>query len=245
MSAIQHDARAGNSAGARQYRRIVVLDGATLDPGDNPWDAVASLGSLEVHARTAREQLVERALGAEVLLTNKTVLDEAAFAVLPGLRLVAVLATGVNVVDLAAASRHRVTVCNAPGYSVDAVSQHVFALLLDQTNAVAEHANAVRVGEWASAPDFCFTKRPLRELAGLTMGIVGHGRIGARVGEMAHAFGMKVLAFSPSRSIGAAYDGFSLASIERILMDSNVVTLHCPLTTAKRHFVNRALLATG
>ncbi|MFN2375795.1 MAG: D-2-hydroxyacid dehydrogenase [Candidatus Binatia bacterium] len=246
MEAVDHRRPIGNSAPApiKAFARIVVLDGATLDPGDNPWDQVAAFGPLEVYPRTAPAQVRERALGADLVLTNKTVLDADFFAAMPGLRLVVVLATGVNVVDLEAAARHGVTVCNVPGYSADSVPQHVFALVLEGTNAVAEHAAAVREGRWASSPDFSFCTRPLTELAGLTMGIVGHGRIGARVGELAHAFGMKVLAYSPSRKVAGDYGGFGWASVEEIFARADVVSLHCPLTGSNRRFVDAALLAT-
>lgn len=221
-----------------------MLDGATLDPGDNPWDEIAAFGPLEVHERTSSELVVERARGADVILTNKTVLNAAAFASLPDLRLVCVLATGVNVVDLAAAARCGVTVCNVPGYGVDSVAQHVFALLLEATNAVGEHAAAVRRQRWALAPDFSFWTRPLTELAGRTIGIVGHGRIGARVGEIAHAFGMKVKAFSPSRGRAGEYEGFRWSTVEDIFASADVVTLHCPLTRDNVRFVNSGLLST-
>ncbi len=247
MGAIHHIGSAGNSpdkAAGPAFSRIVVLDGATLDPGDNPFDEIAAFGALEVHARTTPPLVAERARGAEVVLTNKTVLDAAAFDALPGLRLVCVLATGVNVVDLAAAARHGVTVCNVPGYSGVSVAQHVFALLLEITNAVGEHVAAVRGGEWSRSPDFSLCKRPLVELSGKTVGIVGHGRIGAAVGRIAHAMGMKVVAYSPSRALGADYDGFSWASVAQIFAQSDVVTLHCPLTRENTRFVDAALLAT-
>jgi len=223
---------------------MVVLDGATLDPGDNPWDEIAALGPLEIHARTPPPLIVERVRGADVILTNKTVLDAQAFAALRDLRLVCVLATGTNVVDVAAASLCGVTVCNVPGYSVDSVPQHVFALLLELTNAVGEHAGAVRSDEWARSIDFSFWKRPLTELAGKTMGIVGHGLIGSRVGEIADAFGMRVMAYSPSRGRSASYESFAWASIEEIFATADVVTLHCPLTQDNAQFVNAELLAT-
>jgi len=155
-----------------------------------------------------------------------------------------VLATGTNVVDVAAASLCGVTVCNVPGYSVDSVPQHVFALLLELTNAVGEHAGAVRSDEWARSIDFSFWKRPLTELAGKTMGIVGHGLIGSRVGEIADAFGMRVMAYSPSRGRSASYESFAWASIEEIFATADVVTLHCPLTQDNAQFVNAELLAT-
>ena len=147
--------------------RIVVLDGHTLNPGDNPWDDLARIGDLTVHDRTPPAQVVERAAGAEIVLTNKTVLDGAAIAQLPALRFIAVLATGYNVVDVAAARMHGVTVCNVPEYGTDFVAQHVFALLLEIADAVGEHDAAVHAGEWQRCPDFSFWTRPLLELAGL------------------------------------------------------------------------------
>jgi glycerate dehydrogenase len=238
------DGAGAETSATRRFSRIVVLDGATLDPGDNSFDEIAAFGPLEVHARTAADLVVDRARGAEIVLTNKTVLNGASFEELPDLRMVGVLATGVNVVDMAAAARRGVVVCNVPGYSVPSVAQHVFALLLEVTNAVGEHAAAVRAKEWAACADFSFWKRPLVELAGKTMGIVGHGRIGADAGRIAHAFGMKVLAFSPSQRIGADYEGFAWASLQEIFADSDVVSLHCPLTSQNTRFVDAALLAT-
>jgi glycerate dehydrogenase len=179
---------------------------------------------------------------ARVVFTTKPVLDREAFAALKGLELVCVLATGVNVVDLEAAAGHGVTVCNVPEYSSDSVAQHVFALLLELVSGVGEHDAAVREGQWSRCPDFSFWKRPLRELAGSTMGIVGHGRIGARVGEIAQAFGMDVIAFSPSRSRTGGYPGFSWASIEGIFSRADVVSLHCPLTAENARFVDARLL---
>lgn len=244
MAADKHSDGPDDSATARAFSRIVVLDGATLDPGDNPFDRVGAFAPLEVHARTPRDRVVERARGADVVLTNKTPLDAATLEALPGLRLVCVLATGVNVVDLAAARRLGVAVCNVPGYSAESVAQHVFALLLEATNAVGEHASAVRSGQWSRSPDFSFWTRPLRELAGLTLGIVGHGAIGARVGRIGHALGMEVLASSPSRRNGADYDGFRWASVAEVFAGSDVVTLHCPLVEGNERFVDAALLAT-
>ncbi len=239
----EHTRGALDSAQPR-FARIVVLDGATVDPGDNPWHEVEAFGPLEVHARTPRDLVAARGRGAEVVLTNKTVLDAAAFEALPGLKLVCVLATGVNVVDLDAACRRGVTVCNVPGYSLEAVPQHTFALLLEATNAAGEHAEAVRRGEWAKAPDFSMCRRPLVELAGKTIGIVGHGLIGSKVGEIAHAFGMNVRAFSPSRRNPGRYEGFAWSAIEEIFANADVVSLHCPLTSGNARFVDAALLAT-
>jgi len=227
--------------------RIVVLDGYTLNPGDNPWDELATLGELTVHARSAPGEVIERARGAEVVLTNKTVLDAAAFAALPELRFVAVLATGYNVVDVAAARAHGVHVANVPEYGTDSVAQHVLALLLELAHAVGEHDAAVRAGEWQRCPDFSFWHRPPLELAGLTMGIVGFGRIGRRVGELAHALGMRVVASgrpgSAQRRDTPPWPGFTWATIEDLFATADVVSLHCPLTADNARFVDAALLA--
>jgi len=232
--------------------RIVVLDGAALNPGyrpgaspgDNPWDEVAALGQLVVHDRTPAASVLEHAAGAAVLLVNKTRITAASVGALPQLRLIAVTATGTDVVDVEAAASSGVTVCNVPEYAGASVAQHVFALLLEITNAVGENADAVMQGRWQRSEDFCFWTRPTIELAGKTFGIIGHGRIGARVGEIAHAFGMKVLAASPNRSRPPSYPCFEWASVERVFADSDVVSLHCPMTAANAGFVNAALLAT-
>jgi glycerate dehydrogenase len=220
--------------------RIVVLDGHTLDPGDNPWDELASLGDLTVYERTPPELTVERARGADVVLTNKTRLDAAALAELPSLRFVAVLATGYDVVDVAAAAQHGIPVANVPEYGTDSVAQHVFALLLELCHRVGEHDRAVERGDWQRSPDFSFWLTPPIELAGKTMGIVGHGRIGRRVADIARAFGMSVLVSGRTRP--AVTDATWVATDE-LFERSDVVSLHCPLTEATRALVDRTMLA--
>jgi glycerate dehydrogenase len=242
---------------ARRFDRIVVLDGATLDPGDNPFDGVAALGTIQRYERTTPSELLERAAGAEVLVTNKVVLDAAALRQLAGLELVCVTATGVNVVDVAAANALGITVCNVPAYGSDSVAQHVFALLLEATNRVGEHAGAVRDQRWAASPDFCFTlgaraadagtpggSGALTELAGLRLGLVGFGAIASRVARIAAAFGMEVAA---CRRRGPAVDADPVirwGTIESIFAESDVVSLHCPLTADNRRFVEARLLAS-
>jgi glycerate dehydrogenase len=226
--------------------RIVVLDGHTLNPGDNPWDELAALGDLEVHPRSAPEEVVPRARGAEVVLTNKTVLDRATLARLPELRFIAVLATGYDVVDVAAASERGIPVSNVPEYSSDSVAQHAIALLLELTQRAGEHDAAVRAGEWQRGPDFCFWHHPPLELAGLTCGIVGFGRIGQRVGEIAHALGMRVVAGTRSGGRGREaprYEPFAWRTVGELCAEADVVTLHCPLTADNARFVDDALLA--
>ena len=177
--------------------QIVVLDGNTLNPGDNPWDPVEALGELAVFDRTPPDQVVDRAGRAEIVLTNKTLLDGPTMAALPSLRFISVLATGYNVVDVASARRQGITVSNVPEYGTDSVAQMRLALLLALVHRPERHDRLVRQGEWQRRGDFSFWEAPLVELAGKRMGIVGFGRIGRRVGELAHALGMEVLACDP------------------------------------------------
>lgn len=222
--------------------KIVVLDGYTLNPGDNPWDELARLGELTVYDRTPEDRVVERAGDAEIVLTNKTRITAAALEHLPRLRFIGVLATGYNVVDVEAARRREIPVCNVPEYGTDSVAQHALALLLELCQRVGEHDRAVKAGEWTHSPDFCFWKAPPVELEGLTLGIVGFGRIGQRVGELAHAFGMAVLATGGTRRLVPAYRPFAWVALPELFERADAVTLHCPLTNETERFVDRALL---
>jgi glycerate dehydrogenase len=224
--------------------QIIVLDGYTLNPGDNPWDPVAALGELTVYDRTPSDQVVARAGGAEIVLTNKTLLDAPVLAALPALRFISVLATGYNVVDLAAARRQGITVSNVPEYGTDSVAQHVMALLLALVNRAERHDRLVRKGQWQRRGDFCFWDAPLVELAGKRMGIVGFGRIGRRVGELAHALGMEVLACDARPGGPPGYRPFAWRSLEAVFAEADVVSLHCPLDEDNRGLVDRARIAT-
>ena len=224
--------------------KIVVLDGYTANPGDLSWDGLERLGELTVYDRTRPECLLARAEGAEVLLTNKVVIGREAMAALPLLRYIGVLATGYNVVDVGEAHRRGIAVTNIPAYSTMSVAQMVMAHLLNIVSQVALHAEAVRQGEWQQSPDFSFTKAPLTELDGLTMGIVGLGNIGGQVARMAQAFGMKVTAVSSKpeetlRTLGIR----KAADCEQLFREADVVSLHCPLTKETHHLVNRKRLA--
>ena len=223
--------------------RLVVLDGYTLNPGDNPWTEVAKQVDFTVHDRTAPEQIVERAGTAEIVLTNKTPLSAATLAQLPQLRFISVLATGYNIVDTKAAEERGIVVSNVPEYSTDSVAQLVLAKLLHFCHQPAAHDLAIRNGHWQNCGDFCFWIAPLREFGGLKMGIVGFGRIGRRVGELAHALGMEVLAFDVNPQTPPTYRPFGWRSLEEIFAQSDVVTLHCPQTTDNAGFVNRELLS--
>jgi glycerate dehydrogenase len=213
--------------------RIVVLDGHALNPGDLSWAELEQLGECTVHARTPAVEIVARSRGASVLLTNKTPLNAATLADLPDLRYIGVLATGHNVVDGVAARTRNIPVSNIPAYGTQSVAQHVFALLLELTQATGRHAQTVAAGEWARSPDWCYWRTPLIELAGLTLGIIGRGRIGLATGRIGEAFGMKVI---------YASRGGGPAELEQVLRTADVVSLHCPLTEATRHLINATTL---
>ncbi|NCA12212.1 D-2-hydroxyacid dehydrogenase, partial [bacterium] len=208
--------------------RIVVLDGFTTNPGDLSWAPLESLGRLTVHDRTAAADILPRARDAEIVLTNKTVLGRDTIASLPHARCICVLATGYNVVDTAAAREHGIVVCNVPEYSTPNVAQAVFALVLELTNHTGHHDRTVHEGRWAAGPDFCYWDGDLVELAGLTLGIVGYGRIGEAVARIGRAFGMRILAHR--RNASGGIEGGEFADLDRLFAESDVVSLHCPLT---------------
>jgi glycerate dehydrogenase len=226
--------------------KIVVLDGYTMNPGDLDWSPLAKLGELALHDRTPPGQVEERAAGAAVLLTNKVVLDRELLDRLPDLRFIGVTATGTNVVDLAAARDRGIPVSNVPAYSTASVAQLVFALLLELTQQVGHHAHLTRWGHWSECVDFAFWDRPLVELDGLTLGIVGFGAIGSRVARIGSAFGMRILVHTarPERHMSElAATGAETAELEALLRASDVVTLHCPLTEQTRTLLNAERLA--
>jgi glycerate dehydrogenase len=221
---------------------IVVLDGFTLNPGDLSWDQLKSLGACEIYDRSAPSEVVQRAAHAEVVLTNKTVLSRDQINSLPLLKYIGVLATGYNIVDAAAARERNIPVTNIPTYGTRSVAQMTFALLLELTQHAGHHAQTVREGRWTSNPDFCYWDFPLVELDGLTLGLVGYGRIGRAVGELARAFGMEVLSYSRSQPKETA-PGVRWAGLDELFSTSDVVSLHCPLTPETKHLVNAGRLA--
>jgi glycerate dehydrogenase len=223
--------------------KIVVLDGYCLNPGDLSWDALRALGEVEVFDRTPAAEAEARAQGAAIVLTNKTPLPAELLARLPDLRYIGVLATGYNIVDVAAAREHGITVTNIPTYGTASVAQFVFALLLELCHHVGQHSDAVRDGEWSRNPDWTFWKSPLVELAGKTLGIVGFGRIGRAAARIADAMGMRVLANDAMEVNAPLYEGFSWASVPDLLRDSDVVSLHVPLFAETKHMINAASLA--
>lgn len=221
---------------------IVVLDGRVLNPGDNPWTALEACGELVVYDKTAPAELPVRAADAEILITNKTRITAEVLALLPRLRFIAVLATGYDVVDSAAAGRRGIPVCNVRAYGVDAVAQHVMALLLELCRQVGAHDASVRAGEWSRSPEWCYWKSPQRELTGSVMGIVGFGNIGRRVAALAQAFGMRVLVCRHGdMSLPAGVDAVDM---DRLFREADVISLHCPLTAQTRGMVDAARLAS-
>lgn len=223
--------------------KIVILDGYTINPGDNPWTPVEALGECTIHDRTPPELVLERAKEAEVILTSKVKLTEAVLEQLPKLRYVSLLATGYNNVDVAAAAKRGIPVSNVPAYSTESVVQTAFALLLELTTRVGLHDAAVKNGEWSRCPDHSFWKGSLVELDGLTIGIVGYGTIGRAVARVAAAFGMKVIAHAPRIPADPGPTQVKFVSLEELFATSDVVSLNCPQTPENTGFVNASLLA--
>lgn len=218
--------------------KIVVLDGYTLNPGDLSWKDLEALGTVKIYDRTHPGEVVERVTGAQIVLTNKTVLDGEALSQLPDLKYIGVLATGYNVVNLEAARRQGITVTNIPAYSTDSVAQMVFAHLLNITQRVGHYAEEVASGHWTKQADFSYWNTPLVELAGKTLGVIGLGHTGMATARIALAFGMQVLAYT-SKSAAELPAGIRKAdSLEQVFSDSNVVSLHCPLTETTKNLVN-------
>jgi glycerate dehydrogenase len=217
--------------------KIVVLDGYTLNPGDVSWDELNRLGETVVYDRTAPEQLLERASGADVLFTNKTVLSAETFAQLPGLRFVGVLATGYNVVDVKAAAQHGVVVSNIPEYGTQAVAQFTIALLLELCSAVGRHSEEVKQGAWASSPDWCFTRSPLIELAGKKMGVIGQ-----QMARIADALGMNIIVPERGKPLPDTFAQARKVQMKELFAQADVISLHCPLTPDTQGIINRGSL---
>ena len=223
--------------------KLVVLDGKTLNPGDNPWTPLESFGTLEVHDRTPDDQIIDRCAGASIVLTNKVPFTRSTLEQLPDLKFIAVTATGYNIVDTVAAKERGVVVSNVPEYSTRSVAQHAFAMLLSFIHRPAEHAQAILDGQWQAIGDFSFTLAPIQELAGKTIGIVGLGRTGRATAAIASAFGMRVVAASRRQINPLPDDGFEWLSIERLFEEADVVSIHCPLTAENEQFINAELLS--
>jgi glycerate dehydrogenase len=224
-------------------KSIVVLDGYTLNPGDLSWDGLKKLGPCEIHERTPAAQILERSKNAKLVLTNKVPFSRETIQQLPQLEYIGVLATGFNIIDVDACKERKITVTNVPGYGTESVAQTVFALLLELTHRAGAHSEAVHKGRWSSNPDWCFWDQPLVELAGKTFGIVGHGKIGSAVARIARGFNMKVLIATrtPKQS---SDPNLRYTSVDELFRESDVISLHCPLTPETKELVNAARLSS-
>nr|WP_320190518.1 D-2-hydroxyacid dehydrogenase [uncultured Desulfobacter sp.] len=222
--------------------KIVVLDGFTLNPGDLNWDKFSQIGDLQVYDRTSPEEIRERTAGANIVLTNKTVLTAEDIAAMDKVEYIGVLATGVNVVDLEYTKNKGITVTNVPGYSGSSSAQMVFALILELTNRVGHHSQTVTDGKWSESKDFCYWDYPLVELEGITLGIVGYGGIGKAVARIALAFGMNILIYN--RSVPPDLPaGITYSDLDNLIKSSDIISLHCPLTPQTKGMINKETLA--
>lgn len=223
--------------------KIVVLDGYGMNPGDLSWDGLRKLGDVTVYDRTSPSEIIERSYTADILLTNKTIIDRQTIYKLPDLKYIGILATGYNVVDTAAAREKSVVVTNIPSYSTASVAQMVFSLLLAITNSVEHYTADNRAGRWSRNADFCYWDTPLTELSGKTFGIIGFGHIGSKVAAIALALGMKVLVLSSKSPDSLPAEVEKAENLDHLLSRSDVLSLHCPLTESTRHIINASTLA--
>lgn len=223
---------------------IVVLDGYTLNPGDISWEGIEKLGDITIYDRTPVDKVIERSAGAEVIFTNKTPVSEEAINELTSLKFIGVLATGYNIVNTEAAKAKGVIVSNVPGYGTNSVVQMTIALLLELCLRVQRHSDAVMEGKWARSSDWCFWDYPLVELSGKTMGIIGFGRIGRQVGDVATAFGMNIVGNSRHWTDQSQRKNFRWAEVPELLAQSDVVSIHCPLFPETKGLINKESLMT-
>ncbi len=217
--------------------KIVVLDGYAANPGDLRWDELQSMGECVIYDRTAPVEVLERSAGAEILLTNKTVLTAEHMAALPELKYIGVLATGYNIVDINAAKERGIVVTNIPAYSTDSVAQMVFAHILNITQQVQHHSEEVRKGRWSSSKDFCFWDTPLIELRGKKIGIVGLGHTGFTTARIAIGFGMQVCAYTSKTNFQLPPEVRKM-ELDELFRECDIISLHCPLTDSTRELVN-------
>lgn len=225
--------------------KIVVLDGYTENPGDLSWEPLKALGELTVYERTSLtdpQEAIARIGDAEIVLTNKTPMKRDVIMACPNLRYIALFATGYNIVDVEAAAERGIPVSNVPSYGTEAVAQFAIGLLLELCHHVSDHSRTVHAGDWAGSLDFCYWNYPVIELAGLTMGIIGFGRIGRQVGRIAKAMGMKVIAYSPHESEEGKEIG-DYVNLDTLLAQSDVISLHCPLNAANKKMINKDTIA--
>jgi len=223
--------------------KIVVLDGFTENPGDLSWNGFEELGQLTVYDRTIKEQITDRIGDAQIVYTNKTPITREVLDACPQIRFIGVLATGYDVVDVAAAREKGIPVANIPTYGTSAVAQFTMALLLEICHHIGDHSRAVHDGQWSSSPDFCFWNHPLIELAGKTFGCLGFGRIGQATAAIAKAFGMRVIYYDAQPKPELEQQGFVCVSQEELFRQADVVSLHCPLFPSTEGIICRDTIA--
>lgn len=223
--------------------KIVILDGHTVNPGDLSWSGIEQLADVDIYDRTPEELIVKRCKDAEIVLTNKVVLDASTLNMLPRLQYIGVLATGYNVVDLEVASRQNIIVTNIPAYSTDSVAQMVFSHLLNIVSRADHYAECNRHGKWSESPDFCYLDHNLFELHGKRFGIIGMGNTGTATARIALAFGMDVVAYT-SKDEDALPQGVHKATLDTLFSTSDIVSLHCPLNPDTLHIINAERIAT-
>lgn len=223
--------------------KIIILDGYTENPGDLSWEGFEALGSVTLHDRTPHNQILARIGDAEIVITNKVPLDRATIEASPNLKYIGVLATGYNVIDTQAAKDRGVAVTNIPTYGTAAVAQFAIALLLELCHHIGHHDAEVQKGRWGSSPDWCFWDYPLVELDGKTMGIIGFGRIGQHTARIAMALGMDILAYDAYQNPALESATCRYANLEEVLAQSDVISLHAPLTGETQGIINKANIA--
>ncbi|WLI78711.1 D-2-hydroxyacid dehydrogenase [Kosakonia sp. H02] len=223
--------------------KIVVLDGGVLNPGDLAWDGLQQLGEVTVYDNTSADETVARLRDADVAITNKVTLGEAIFSQCPTLKFIAVTATGYNIIDLAAARAHHVAVSNVPTYGTSTVAQFTTALMLELCNRVGEHDADVHAGGWSNSREWCYWLKPMIEVTGKNVGIIGYGRIGQAFGTIAQALGMNVLACSEGAQSVPESAQLRYVDLDTLYAEADVISLHCPLTPQTKGMINRAALA--
>lgn len=223
--------------------KIVILDGYTTNPGDLSWEKFSEFGEVAAYDYTPNELIIERCKDAEIIIDNKVVFAKETLDKLPKLKYIGLLSTGFNVIDIEAAKNNGVTVCNVPTYSTAAVAQLTFALILEIYNQVGIHNEAVHNGEWTNCRDFCFQKTPLLELNNKTIGLIGYGKIGAEVAKIADAFSMNILCYIPSKKPQPDFKNFRFVTLKELAENSDIVSLHCPLTSETTGIINEELIS--
>ncbi len=223
--------------------KIIVLDGWTLNPGDLSWDALKKLGEVTIYDRTPADKIIERVGDAEIVFTNKTVLTKETLEKTSHVKYIGILATGYNIVDIETAKSKGIIVSNVPTYGTASVAQFTFALILEMCHHVWIHSEEVKKGSWSDSPDFCFWNYPLIELADKYIGIIGLGRIGQAVGNIALSLGMKVLAFDSNKNKGLENDSLKYVELDELLKKSDIITLHCPLFDSNKGMINKNSIA--